>query len=81
VPDLADFGNSLDGALFSPDSPGYAIHRPVNLAYSLWEVRPAWVPRTVDEPFVAAPTESGWQLAVGNARATRTGSALTETAN
>jgi FAD/FMN-containing dehydrogenase len=34
VPDLAEFGNSLDGELFSPDSPGYeAIRRPVNLAY------------------------------------------------
>jgi len=34
VPDLAEFGNSLDGELFSPDSPGYeAIRRPVNPAY------------------------------------------------
>jgi FAD/FMN-containing dehydrogenase len=34
VPDLAEFGNSLDGESFSPDSPGYdAIRRPVNLAY------------------------------------------------
>ena len=34
MPDLAEFGNSLDGKLFSPDSPGYeAIRRPVNLAY------------------------------------------------
>ena len=34
MPDLAEFGNSLDGELFSPDSPGYeAIRRPVNLAY------------------------------------------------
>jgi FAD/FMN-containing dehydrogenase len=34
VPDLAEFGNLLDGELFSPDSPGYeAIRRPVNLAY------------------------------------------------
>jgi hypothetical protein len=31
VPDLAEFGNSLDGELFSPDAPGYeAIRRPVN---------------------------------------------------
>jgi len=42
VPDLAEFGNSLDGELFSPDSPGYeAIRRPVNLAYR--EVRPRLV--------------------------------------
>jgi FAD binding domain/Berberine and berberine like len=34
VPDLAGFGNSLDGELLSPDSPGYeAIRRPVNAAY------------------------------------------------
>jgi hypothetical protein len=34
VPDLAEFGDSLDGELFSPGSPGYeAIRRPVNLAY------------------------------------------------
>jgi FAD/FMN-containing dehydrogenase len=33
VPDLAEFGNSLDGELFSPGSPGYeAIRRPVNAA-------------------------------------------------
>jgi FAD/FMN-containing dehydrogenase len=31
---LADFGNSLDGEVFSPESPGYeAIRRPVNVAY------------------------------------------------
>jgi FAD/FMN-containing dehydrogenase len=42
VPDLAVFGNSLDGEVFSPDSPGYeAIRRPVNLAYR--EVRPRLV--------------------------------------
>jgi FAD/FMN-containing dehydrogenase len=42
VPDLAEFGNSLDGQLFSPDSSGYeAIRRPVNLAYR--EVRPRLV--------------------------------------
>jgi FAD/FMN-containing dehydrogenase len=42
VPDLAEFRNSLDGELFSPDSPGYeAIRRPVNLAYR--EVRPRLV--------------------------------------
>jgi FAD/FMN-containing dehydrogenase len=42
VPDLAELGNSLDGELFSPDSPGYdAIRRPVNLAYR--EVRPRLV--------------------------------------
>jgi hypothetical protein len=42
VPDLAEFGNSLDGELFSPDSSGYeAIRRPVNLAYR--EVRPRLV--------------------------------------
>ena len=42
MPDLAEFGKSLDGELFSPDSPGYeAIRRPVNLAYR--EVRPRLV--------------------------------------
>ena len=42
MPDLAEFGNSLDGELFSPDSPGYeAIRRPVNAAYR--EVRPRLV--------------------------------------
>jgi FAD/FMN-containing dehydrogenase len=42
VPDLAEFGQSLDGELFSPDSPAYeAIRRPVNLAYR--EVRPRLV--------------------------------------
>ena len=42
MPDLAAFGNSLDGELFSPDSPGYeAIRRPVNPAYR--EVRPRLV--------------------------------------
>jgi len=42
VPDLAEFGRSLDGELFSPDSPGYeAIRRPVNVAYR--EVRPRLV--------------------------------------
>lgn len=44
MPDLAEFGNSLDGELFRPDSPGYeAIRRPVNLAYR--EVRPRLVVR------------------------------------
>ncbi|MGH3203333.1 MAG: FAD-binding oxidoreductase [Streptosporangiaceae bacterium] len=42
MPALAEFGNSLDGELFSPDSPGYeAIRRPVNLAYR--EARPRLV--------------------------------------
>jgi FAD/FMN-containing dehydrogenase len=42
VPDLAEFGNSLDGELFRPDSPGYeAIRRPVNLAFR--QVRPRLV--------------------------------------
>ena len=42
MPDLAELGDSLDGELFSPDSPGYdAIRRPVNLAYR--EVRPRLV--------------------------------------
>ncbi|HWN60931.1 MAG TPA: FAD-binding oxidoreductase [Streptosporangiaceae bacterium] len=42
MPDLAEFGSSLDGELFSPDSPGYeAVRRPVNLAYR--EVRPRLV--------------------------------------
>jgi FAD/FMN-containing dehydrogenase len=42
VPDLAEFGSSLDGEVFSADSPGYeAIRRPVNAAYR--EVRPRLV--------------------------------------
>jgi FAD/FMN-containing dehydrogenase len=42
VPDLAEFGQSLDGESFSPDAPGYeAIRRPVNLAYR--EARPRLV--------------------------------------
>jgi FAD binding domain/Berberine and berberine like len=42
VPYLADFRDSLDGELFSADSPGYeAIRRPVNAAYR--EVRPRLV--------------------------------------
>jgi len=42
VPDLAVFGHSLDGEVFSPDSPGYeAIRRPVNPAFR--EVRPRLV--------------------------------------
>jgi hypothetical protein len=42
VSDLAEFVNSLDGELFSPDSSGYeAIRRPVNPAYQ--EVRPRLV--------------------------------------
>jgi FAD/FMN-containing dehydrogenase len=42
VPALADLRTSLDGELFSPDSPGYeAIRRPVNVAYR--EVRPRLV--------------------------------------
>ena len=42
MPDLAAFGNSLDGELFSRDSPGYeAIRRPVNAAYH--EVHPRLV--------------------------------------
>jgi FAD/FMN-containing dehydrogenase len=44
VTDLADFGDSLDGELFGPDSPGYeAIRRPVDLAHQ--EVRPRLVVR------------------------------------
>jgi len=42
VPHLTEFGNSLDGELFTPDSPGYdAIRRPVNVAYG--DVRPRLV--------------------------------------
>jgi FAD/FMN-containing dehydrogenase len=42
VPDLAEFGSSLDGELFSSDSPGYeAIRCPINAAYR--EVRPRLV--------------------------------------
>lgn len=42
MPDLAAFGSSFDGELFSPDSPGYeAIGRPVNPAYR--EARPRLV--------------------------------------
>ncbi len=44
MPDLAEFGSSLDGELFSPGLPGYeAIRRPVNAAYR--EVRPRLVVR------------------------------------
>lgn len=39
MPHLTEFGNSLDGELFTPDSSGYdAIRRPVNVAYG--DVRP-----------------------------------------
>jgi FAD/FMN-containing dehydrogenase len=42
VPHLTEFGNSLDGELFTPNSPGYdAIRRPVNVAYG--DVRPRLV--------------------------------------
>ncbi|HEX6352638.1 FAD-dependent oxidoreductase [Actinophytocola sp.] len=42
MPDLATFRASLDGEVFSPDSPGYdAVRRPVNPAYR--EVRPRLV--------------------------------------
>jgi FAD/FMN-containing dehydrogenase len=42
VPDLAEFRASLDGELFTPDSPGYeAIRRPASAAYR--EVRPRLV--------------------------------------
>jgi FAD/FMN-containing dehydrogenase len=41
---LTEFGNSLDGELFTPGSPGYdAIRRPVNVAYG--GVRPRLVVR------------------------------------
>ncbi len=44
MPDLAAFRDSLDGELFSPDSPGYeTIRRPVNAAYR--EMRPRLVVR------------------------------------
>jgi hypothetical protein len=42
VPDSAEFAHSLDGEVFSPDSPGYgAIRSPANIAYR--EVRPRLV--------------------------------------
>jgi FAD/FMN-containing dehydrogenase len=42
VPHLTEFCNSLDGELFTPDSPRYdAIRRPVNVAYR--DVRPRLV--------------------------------------
>jgi FAD/FMN-containing dehydrogenase len=42
VPHLTEFGKSLDGELFTPNSPGYdAIRRPVNVAYG--DVRPRLV--------------------------------------
>jgi len=42
VPALPEFGPTLDGEVFRPDSPGYeAIRRPVNAAYR--EVRPRLV--------------------------------------
>jgi hypothetical protein len=44
VPHPTEFGNSLDGELFTPESPGYdAIRRPVNVAYG--DVRPQLVVR------------------------------------
>ncbi|WP_328993336.1 FAD-binding oxidoreductase [Kribbella sp. NBC_01245] len=51
--DLAEFADSLDGELFSPDSPGYdAIRRPVNVAYR--EVRPRLVVRCLSVSDVVA---------------------------
>jgi FAD/FMN-containing dehydrogenase len=42
VPHLTEFGTSLDGELFTPNSPGYdAIRRPANVAYG--DVRPRLV--------------------------------------
>jgi FAD/FMN-containing dehydrogenase len=42
VPHPTEFGNSLDGELITPDSPGYdAIRRPLNVAYG--DVRPRLV--------------------------------------
>lgn len=39
---LTELSNSLDGELFSPDTPGYdAVRRPVNVAF--WDVRPPLV--------------------------------------
>jgi FAD binding domain/Berberine and berberine like len=53
MPDLAEFGKSFDGELFTPDSPGYeAIRRPVNLAYR--EVRPRLVAACRSVPDVVA---------------------------
>ncbi len=54
MPYLAEFRDSLDGELFSADSPGYeAIRRPVNAAYR--EVRPRLVVacRSVSDVVVA----------------------------
>jgi FAD binding domain/Berberine and berberine like len=53
VPALAEFGRSLDGELFSPESPGYeAIRRPANAAYR--EVRPRLVVQCRSVPDVAS---------------------------
>ena len=53
MPDLAAFRASLDGDVFTPDSPGYeAIRRPANVAY--WDVRPRLVVRCCSVDDVAA---------------------------
>ena len=67
MPDLADFGRSLDGEVFSRDSSGYeAIRRPVNPAYG--EVRPRVVVlcRSVSDVVgaIAYATATGDRIAV-----------------
>lgn len=69
MPDLAEFGNSLDGELFSPDSPGYeAIRRPVNPACR--EVCPRLVVRcrSVSDVVGAVRVFDGFKLSEPNAR-------------
>ncbi|WP_433017270.1 FAD-binding oxidoreductase [Kribbella sp. CA-294648] len=54
--DLARFAGSLDGEVFSPDSPGYeAMRRPANPAYG--DVRPRLVVRCRSVPDVVAALE------------------------
>ena len=52
--DLAEFAKSLDGELFSPDSPGYeAIRRPVDLAYQNTRPRLVVLCRSVSDVVAA----------------------------
>lgn len=70
MPDLADFGDALDGELFHPGSPGYdTIRRPVNPAYR--EVRPRLVVRCRSVADVVATV--GYARASGDRVAPRGG--------
>jgi FAD/FMN-containing dehydrogenase len=66
VPNLVEFGDSLDGELFSPGSSGYeAIRRPVNAAYRQVRPRLVVVCRTVSDVTraMAYATATGDRLA------------------